>query len=200
MSASVISIDNNNNCGYLDIIIGPMYSGKTNYLLREMNIFSVMGSNVIYINHILDTRSDIFSTHNSMISKDIKDIKTVKTEKLHDLYDICKDFLVIAIDEAQFFNDLTDFVLNMVEKEGKRVIVAGLNGDFRRKVFGQILDLIPYSDKVTKLSAFCKLCSENKKIKEAHFSYKFEKDENSISIGGSEKYIPLCRECYISHI
>ncbi len=204
MSASVVSIDHNNECGYLDVVIGPMYSGKTSYLLRDMNIFSIMGAKILYINHILDTRADVFSTHNSMIKDNINEdnLKTIKIENLYDLYDMCKDFLVIVIDEAQFFKNLKNFVLDMVEKEGKRVIVAGLSGDFKRQVFGEVLELIPYCDRITKLSAFCKICARDKKMKDAHFSYKFIDDSNdnntnNISVGGYEKYMPLCRECYI---
>lgn len=196
MSASVISIDQNNECGYLDIIIGPMYSGKTNYLLKELSVFSIMGAKVLYINHSIDKRSEKdFSTHNPLIGN-IANIETIKVYSLNNVRDMCKNFLVIAIDEAQFFNNLKDFVLDMVEKEGKRVIVAGLSGNFKRETFGEILDLVSYCDRITKLSSFCKLCAEHKKIKEAHFSHRTSSNVDNIEVGGDNEYIPLCRECY----
>ena len=199
MSASVISIDQNNECGYLDIIIGPMYSGKTNYLLKELTVFSIMGARVLYINHSIDNRSDKnFSTHNPLIN-DIDNIETVKTDNLNNIKDMCKDFLVIAIDEAQFFNDLKSFVLDLVEKGGKRVIVAGLSGNFKRETFGEILDLVSYCDRITKLSSFCKVCAEHKKIKEAHFSHRTNSNLEHIEVGAKNEYIPLCRECYIHY-
>ncbi len=200
MSASIISIDQDNTkCGFLDIIIGPMFSGKTNYLLKELTVFSIMGAKVLYINHSLDNRSEsIFSTHNPLIKYDIKGISLAKTDNLYDLSELCSNFLVIAIDEAQFFSDLKDFVMDLVEKKGKRVVVAGLSGDFNRKSFGEIFELISYCDRITKLSSFCKICAYDKKIKDAHFSHKKCKSDTNISVGGSDDYIPLCRECYIN--
>ena len=130
MSASIISIDNSNSCGFLDLIIGPMFSGKTNYILKELTVFSIMGASVLYINHSLDTRSDKFSTHNPLI-KDIENIEFVKTDNLNSIEKLCDNYIVIAIDEAQFFDGLKDFVIELVEKKGKRVIVGGLSGDFK---------------------------------------------------------------------
>ena len=201
MSASIISIDQDSKCGFLDIIIGPMFSGKTNYLLKEITVFSIMGAKVLYINHSLDNRSDsIFSTHNPLINdKEIKVFDSIKTNNLSEVYDLCSNFMVIAIDEAQFFTGLKDFALDLVEKKGKRVIVAGLSGDFNRQTFGEIFSLISYCDRITKLSSFCKVCAADKKIKEAHFSHKkssLEDKDNIISIGGKDEYIPLCKTCY----
>jgi thymidine kinase len=200
MSASVISIDQSNTCGFLDIIIGPMFSGKTNYLLKELVVFSLMGTNVLYINHSMDNRSDKdFSTHNPILNN--ANLDTIKTIKTDDLYKLDKnlfdEFIVIAIDEAQFFHGLKQFVLDLVENKGKRVIVAGLNGDFNRETFGEITTLISYCDRITKLSSFCKKCAQNKKIKDAHFSYRICENKEKISIGGTDEYIPLCRECYL---
>lgn len=201
MAASVISIDENNKCGFLDIIVGPMYSGKTNKLMSELNVYATMGASVLYINNSLDNRSqEDFSTHNPMVTS-LGIIDGCKTENLYDIYSKCKNYLIIGIDEAQFFPDLKNFVLDLVEKEGKRVIVAGLNGDFKRESFGQILSLVSYCDRFTKLSSFCKICADHKKIKEAHFSHLLKnidniKDDN-ICIGGKSEYIPLCRECYL---
>lgn len=201
MSASIISIDQDNSkCGFLDIIIGPMFSGKTNYILKELTVFSIMGSKVLYINHSLDNRSaSLFSTHNPLLKyDDIKGISLIKTDNLYDLSELCSNFLVIAIDEAQFFSNLKDFVMDLVEKKGKRVIVAGLSGDFNRNSFGGIFELISYCDRITKLSSFCKVCAYDKKIKDAHFSHKKCKSDTNISVGGEDDYIPLCRECYIN--
>lgn len=197
MSASFISIDQTNKCGFLDIIIGPMYSGKTNHLLSELNIFATMGAKSLYINSDLDTRTDEeFSTHNPMITK-LPNVKGVKLSNLYDIYDMCKDYVVVAIDEAQFFKNLKSFVLDLVEKEGKRVIIAGLSGNYKREQFGEMMDLVSYCDRITKLSSFCKICSENKKIKEAHFSYRLIDQKDDVCIGGKTEYIPLCRECFL---
>lgn len=195
MSAPMISMDSSE--GYLDLIIGPMFSGKTDYLLRELNIFSVMGGKVLYVNHSLDTRGDTFSSHNPTISK-IGNISHKKVENVEQLLEACKDYLIIGIDESQFFQGLKDAVLDLVEKQGKRVLVAGLSGNYKREAFGELLDLIPYCDRVTKLSSYCSACSVSKKIKQAHFSYRMTKDDIEVIIGAKNEYVPLCRECFIS--
>ena len=199
MSAPVISFDASSS-GYLDVIIGPMYSGKTSYLLRELNIFSKMGANVLYINHSLDNRDETndFSTHNPIITK-IGDISSQKTDDLFKLYEKCKSYDVIGIDESQFFNGLKDFVLKMVEIEGKRIIVTGLSGNFKREMFGEILSLIPCCDRLTKLSSCCQKCARTKLIKEAHFSYRLTDENKDVMIGGSNEYVPLCRECFLHY-
>jgi thymidine kinase len=162
-----------------------------------------MGTNVLYINNSLDDRSDSdISTHNPLINKEynFENIKTIKTDNLYKIdNNFLNDFMVIAIDEAQFFIGLKNFVLDLVEKKGKRVIVAGLNGDFNREIFGEITSLISYCDRITKLSSFCKTCASNKKIKDAHFSHRINKNKEKICIGSSDQYIPLCRECYINY-
>jgi thymidine kinase len=197
MSASFISIEQSNKCGFLDIIIGPMYSGKTNHLLNELNIFSTMGAKSFYINSAIDNRTnEEFSTHNPMLTK-LPNIDAIKVNDLYDVYYMCKQYVVIAIDEAQFFKNLKSFVIDLVEKEGKRVIIAGLSGNYKREQFGEVVELISYCDRITKLSSFFKICSENKKIKDAHFSYRLVKDQKEVCIGGKTEYIPLCRECFL---
>lgn len=196
---------NSKPLGGLEVIIGNMFSGKTSYLLRELNIYSILGLKVLYVNNNLDTRSSKdFSTHNPIISSkgniDSISLGSVnsKTQKIILEYD------VIGIDEAQFFLDLTKSVLELVEKYKKRVLVAGLCADFKREKFGEILNLVPYCDSLIKLSSFCIECSKNNIIREAQFSYlKPEKNEPSFSatvvIGGNDKYTPLCRECYLKN-
>jgi thymidine kinase len=150
---------------------------------------------VLYINTELDTRSDnAFSTHNHTIGKIPFD--AIKTDRLNNLE--IKNYDVVAVDEAQFFPDLKDTVLAWVEKDKKIVIVAGLNGDFRRNQFGQILDLIPYSDNVIKLASFCMSCKQEKNtVKQAHFTKRIIQGNQEILIGGKDAYIPVCRECFL---
>lgn len=197
MSASVISLDE--STGYLDVIIGPMYSGKTNRLLNELILFATMGASVLYLNSDKDNRTDEpFSTHNPLIQT-IGEIKGKKINELYDAYEDCKQAQIIGIDEAQFFSNLKSFVLDMVEKEGKRVIVTGLSGNFKREMFGEILQLIPYCDRITKLNSLCMGCSTQRKIKDAHFSYRLTEENSEILVGGKSKYVPLCRSCYIKN-
>jgi thymidine kinase len=195
MSSPVISMDGTE--GYLELIFGPMYSGKTDYLLRELNIFAIMGARVLYVNHAFDTRGDVFSSHNPSITT-VGAVSHKKVETVEQLLDACQDYSIIGIDESQFFSGLKDAVLTLVEKLGKRVLVAGLSGNYKREPFGELLSLIPYSDRVTKLASCCSQCAVSKKIKQAHFSYRMTKDEIEVFIGAKNTYTPLCRECFIA--
>jgi len=179
----------------LDIITGPMYSGKTTEIFRKLIIYRECKMNVLYINTILDKRAEeCFSTHNETIGKIPFDCVKLKTLSEADVgtYD------VIAIDEAQFFEDLKEQVLNWVDKLGKNVIVAGLNGDFLRRPFGHIIDLFPYCDTITKLTPFCSKCIQQKIMKPAHFTKRTVPSQAEILIGGKEAYIPVCRQCYLN--
>lgn len=187
----------------LKIYVGSMFSGKTFAVLRELSQLSEMGLRVIYINHSLDDRSDtIYSSHSTLMRSQEIDLDMVKIKNLVDCPDL-STYDVIAIDEAQFFEKfLVDFVKHLVEVKNKYVIVCGLDGDYNRNKFGHVLDLIPYADSVVKLHAFCKRCSESQKvIKNALFTYCQHKStadaETSINIGGADKYMAVCRECYL---
>lgn len=193
------SIDLDDKTGYLHVIFGPMYCGKTNALLNELLRFEVVGAPILYLNSALDNRTDqAFSTHHPLLKNSDKKIEGRKVDTLYSVYEDCKPYDVIGIDEAQFFHDLYDFVKDMVEKEGKRVIVAGLNGNFKREIFGDLIKLIPIADRVEKLSALCTLCARNRKIKDAPFSYRLTaSQQEEILVGAKDEYIPLCRACYL---
>jgi thymidine kinase len=183
----------------IDIIFGPMFSGKTTELVRRLTILSEAGLNVMYVNSILDNRDDIVSTHNNAtIALNVSALHGVKTDKLFDLKDTLTNFDVIGIDESQFFVDLKSFCLYASETLHLKVLVAGLNGDFRREEFGQINSLIPICDTITKLYPFCMSCSQRKVLRAAMFSKRIQCTESSaqIEIGAAESYIAVCRECY----
>lgn len=177
----------------IDIIIGPMYSSKSTELIRRLVIYHDMGLKVLYINSYLDDRSqNDFSTHNQTISSIPFD--SLKSRDLN--VDVSK-YDVIGIDEAQFFKGLAEQVKSWVEVSRKIVIMAGLNGDYQRKAFGEILDLIPYCDTLTKLSAFCMRCKREKnKITTAQFTQRIVSSDETVLIGGKESYQPVCRDCF----
>jgi len=109
---------------------------------------------------------------------------------IHTLYD------VFLINEGQFFEDILTVVQKLVEIHHKKVYICGLDGDFKRQKFGQLLDLIPLADKVIKKSALCKLCKNGKK---GIFTMRLTKEEEQIIVG-SNNYIPVCRQCYLLFI
>jgi thymidine kinase len=182
----------------IDIIIGPMFSGKTTELIRRLTISAEAGFSVLYINSSFDTRGEEFSTHNKSIQKLHKNIHTTKVRNLEELTSsFWLPFEIIGIDEAQFFTGLKSFCIEMAEKYKKKVIVSGLNGDFQRNSFGEINELLTHCDNINKLYSFCRSCCDCKKgiMKPALFSKRIGTDKDKIVIG-DEQYIPVCRECY----
>lgn len=185
----------------LDILLGPMYASKTSALLRKMSQFAEMGLQSLYINHGIDTRAKTdYSTHSKMLREGNVDIPTLKTINLNSVdLELVNAADVIGIDEAQFFDEeLVPFVLKLVEEYHKYVIVAGLDGTYKRKKFGHILDLIPYADNVTKLHAYCKPCSlRSKSLRSAIFTHYNGDSNDIIVVGGADTYQAVCRKCYL---
>lgn len=177
----------------LELIIGPMFSGKTSELVRQLATYSKANFKVLYINSNIDCRSKgMFSTHNSTLSVS-QEFRMVKTETLEDVKQLVADTDVIGIDEAQFFPDLVEFYKFVVEKNKKRLVVCGLNGTSNRVAFGKIAELIPVCDNIVFLHSFCTLCANEKKIVEAPFSKRTSDAQTTVCIGGIESYIPVCR-------
>ena len=192
--------------GYLEIILGSMYSGKTSRLVEIYKQCKFCNISVAVINHCIDNRYDdeLLSTHDKIM------IPCIKTERLFDVWtesiDIEDDITVVSrikdkfnvatsdvilINEGQFFPDLEEFVKRLLI-ENKQIYICGLDGDFERKKFGQILDLIPLCDKVHKLSSLCSLCKNGTK---GIFSMRLTSEKEQ-TVVGSENYIPVCRVCY----
>lgn len=190
------NMNTKNKSGYLELIVGPMYASKTTRLLELYKQCIFCNIPVAVINYIDDTRYDdtMLSTH------DLRKIPCIQTRNLSNLWnfidnsktlDILNNSDVILINEGQFFPDLFEFVVNLL-KDDKKIYVCGLDGDFERKKFGTILDLIPLCDKVTKLTSLCSLCKNGKA---GIFSMRLT-NEKEQTVVGSENYIPVCRECY----
>ena len=186
------------NCeSRIDIIFGPMFSGKTTELVQRLTLFSDAGFKTVYVNSELDTRDEILSTHNKSL-KISTSIFKLKAASIQGILDELKEYDVIGIDESQFFPDLYEMCLHLSETFNKKVIVAGLNGDCKRKNFGQINTLIPICDSITKLFPFCKPCRDLSRLEPALFSKRIKgDDEPIIDIGANDKYIPVCRKCYL---
>ena len=184
---------NKNKTGTLNLIIGCMYAGKTTRLIDTYNDAIDNDENVIILTHSSENRysMDEISTH------DQKKISCVKYTSIASFIEneinIIEKSGVILIDEGQFFDDLLR-VLTLVEVNKKKVYVFGLDGDFKRNIFGKILDLIPLCDSVEKITAVCK-CGEK-----ALFSNRTINNESQILVGSNDVYEPLCRICYVSSL
>jgi thymidine kinase len=186
--------------GYLELIIGPMYSGKTSKLLDIYKQCLFCKIPVIVINHSFDTRyhKTLLSSHDKVMipcfqTIQLKEIWNNK-EKNWEQYNEIHKSEVILINEGQFFDDLFEVVIDMLNNN-KKIYVCGLDGDFERKKFGQILDLIPYCDKVNKNTSLCSICKNGTL---GIFSLRIT-NEKEQTIIGSENYAPVCRNCYKYH-
>lgn len=178
--------------GSLQLFVGPMYAGKTSKLIETYEECIDSENRVIVLTHSDEIRYSIdkLSTH------DQKKIDCFKCDTIssfiNEKADAIKECKVILIDEGQFFKDLLE-ILPLINQLHKHVYVFGLDGDFKRNKFGQILDLIPHCDRIEKLHAKCNVCSN-----QAIFSHRTNDSSEQVLIGNESVYQPLCRECYNS--
>ena len=187
--------------GYLELIIGPMWSGKTSKLLELYKQFTFCDINTLVINYAHDTRY----SHTKLATHDRREIPCVQAIQLTEVADIISpepqttfsdtftSCEIILINEGQFFKDIVEWVKCAVEKHDKKVYVCGLDGDFKREVFGNWLDLIPFCDAVTKLRSYCGCC----KKRPALFTHR-KTDAQEQELIGTDEYLPVCRKCYLA--
>jgi thymidine kinase len=174
----------------VEVVCGPMFSGKSTYICSLVNRYLSVGMDVLVLKPSNDNRYSDTSeviTHNNLRCQ----CWTPGSHLMEIPFNVLDGKDVIIIDESQFFDDLRVFVES---QETKHVVVVGLDGDYLRKPFGQVLDCIPLADKVTKLTAMCEKCADGTP---ALFSYRKVLDKNQVSIGGSNKYSAFCRSCYL---
>jgi len=181
-----------NGNGKLELIIGPMFSGKSTELITHIRMIKVIDAKYLVIKPKIDNRyeSDKIVSHNKETEK------CIVVDDLDDIKDnLIKEYTYILIDEVQFIKNLKKNVLHWVEKLKKNVIIAGLDGDFKRNPIGEIIDLIPYCDICHKKKSLCKVCN-NGTI--ALFSHRIlNKNDNQILIGSTDSYLPVCRKHYL---
>jgi thymidine kinase len=177
--------------GYLQLIIGPMFSGKTSSIINLQNQYKFSKMNVCVINYAEDKRYDEnkLSTHDKVM---IECFNTLQLQNILHI-DFINKFDVFLINEGQFFNDLFNQVKLLVEKHNKIVHVCGLDGDFKRNGFQQITQLIPIADSIEKKQSICMNCENGTK---ALFSHRIS-NETQVKVIGASNYIPLCRFCYL---
>ena len=181
-----------NNNGELNLVIGPMFSGKSTELLRIYNKYK-RNYKIIVINHKKDTRygENTVNTHNndSIVSINVNNLENINIIKKINSFDI------ILIDEGQFFDDLYIFCKNIVDNFKKIIYIFGLSGDTNREKFGQILDIIPICDNITHLKSICNICSHIN----APFTLRKTNNKDQLLVGGSDEYMAVCRVCWLSN-
>ena len=179
--------------GKLDLIIGPMFSGKSTELIKKIRLFNVLHKKFIVVKPIIDSRYNIdsISTHDNIT------YTSININKLEEIKENYKDDYmnadILIIEEGQFLPDLLEFVIDSVNSDNKHIVVAGLSGDYNRNPIGKMMYLISHADTVEYKTALCTECGDGTL---APFTFKKIKDTNQILVGGNEIYTPLCRYHY----
>lgn len=179
----------NHRSGSIEIICGSMFSGKTEELIRRLKRALIANLAVEIFKPAIDTRYD----DEKIVSHDANFIKSTPVKKSMDILTACegRNIKVVGIDEAQFFDlDLIQ-VAETLSLQGIRVIVAGLDMDFKGRPFGPMPYLLSVAEYVTKVHAICQRCGNL-----ATHSYRLVSDDSEVLLGEKQEYEPRCRTCY----
>ena len=178
----------------LDLYLGPMFAGKSTAILGIIRRNKVIGRKTLCLTSAIDRR---YSKDARIMSHNLDSAPAVAVTHLTDLIHSPEVLAAdcIIIEEAQFFPDLKDFVLPVIDTLQKHVICVGLDGDSSRRPFGQLLDLVPYADTIQKLTALCARCADGT---EAIFTYRQPgAPTTQVNVGAADQYEPLCRRHFL---
>ena len=173
--------------GWIEVICGSMFSGKTEELIRRLKRARIANLSVKIYKPAIDTR--YHPEH--IVSHDENSIQSTPVDNSSVILELAKGVNVVGIDEAQFFDEGILDVCNRLALGGTRVIVAGLDMDYTGKPFGRIPDLLAIADYITKLHAICMVCGHI-----ANYSYRKTDDQGQVMLGEKNAYKPRCRACY----
>ncbi|MDR1682616.1 MAG: thymidine kinase [Candidatus Symbiothrix sp.] len=181
------NVYNTGKVGVIEVICGSMFSGKTEELIRRMKRAQFARQKVEIFKPAMDVRYSV----DQVVSHDQNAIPSTSVESSGNILLLSGDIDVVGIDEAQFFDEGLVAVCNQLSNQGIRVIVAGLDMDFKGKPFGPMPALCAIADDVTKVHAICVECGRL-----AGFSHRLIQNDKLVLLGEKEEYQPLCRECY----
>ena len=173
--------------GKIELILGPMFSGKSTRLIEVIRKYVYKAKKTIMIKFFADNR---YSEKSEVVTHDLIKYDSIDCKNLRDSFDIIKNYDVIGIDEGQFFPDLVEVCQELVLLK-KTIIIAALNGDFRMDPFPVISRIISKADKIKLLKAYCFHCHND-----AKFSLRIVQSNETVLIGAGEAYKPACRECH----
>ena len=173
--------------GWIEVICGSMFSGKTEELIRRLKRAQFAKQRVEIFKPAVDTRYD----ETEVVSHDSNAIQSTPVPNSSNILILADDVEVVGIDEAQFFDMGLVDVCNQLAGRGVRVIIAGLDMDYLGKPFGPIPDLLATAEYVTKVHAICMHCGEL-----ANHSFRFSEEDTLVALGEKDSYEPLCRACY----
>ena len=173
--------------GWIEVVCGGMFSGKTEELIRRAKRAHIAGQKVVVVKPALDKRY----SEDEVVSHNETALPSILVDTADQIVLLTGDARVVCIDEAQFFDDRVVDVANSLANDGKRVIVAGLDMDFTGKPFGPMPYLLAIAEYVTKLHA---ICAESGTM--AHYSQRVVEDEDQVLVGDYDAYAPRARHCF----
>jgi thymidine kinase len=174
--------------GWIEVVCGSMFSGKTEELIRRLNRALIANQQVEIFKPAIDKR---YHTHD-VVSHNANAIRSTPVDFANDILLLSGDCEVVGIDEAQFFDQSLVEVCEKLADNGKRVIIAGLDMDFEGKPFEPIPSLMGIAEFVTKVHAICAICGNI-----ANFSYRLSTNTEKVKLGEKESYEARCRTCFI---
>jgi thymidine kinase len=182
-----IKADRADRGGWIEVICGSMFSGKTEELIRRLKRARISKQKVEIFKPAVDVRYDV----SNVVSHDASSIPSTPVESSSQILLLAGDVDVVAVDEAQFFDQGLPAVCNQLANAGIRVIVAGLDMDYTGKPFGPMPALIATAEYVTKVHAICMKCGNL-----AQYSHRIAGGEKLVELGETDRYEPLCRRCF----
>jgi thymidine kinase len=172
--------------GWIEVICGSMFSGKTEELIRRLKRVKIANLKVEIFKPSIDVRYDV----QKIVSHDTNTIISTPVDHSQAILLLAQDVDVVGIDEAQFFDDQISNVCEILAQKGIRVIVAGLDMDYQGNPFGQMPNLLAKADYITKLHAICQVCGNI-----ANISYRKVSEGGQVLLGEKDVYEPRCRIC-----
>lgn len=174
--------------GWIEVIIGSMFAGKTQELIRRLRLAQIAGQRVQVLKHSLDARYET----EFLVSHDQNKIPSAAVKSADEILKIVKpDTRVVGIDEVHFFDDRIVNVCDRLANQGKRVVCAGLDLDYRARPFMNVARLVAKAEYVTKNLAICVICGEP-----ASRSFRKSSGKSRIDVGHTNKYEARCRTCF----
>ncbi len=173
--------------GWIEVVCGSMFSGKTEELIRRLNRARIAKQRVEIFKPHIDKRY----SEEDVVSHNANTIRSIPVESASQILFYANEVDVVGIDEAQFFDDELATVCARLANNGARVIVAGLDMDFQGNPFGPIPKLLAIAEYVTKVHAICMHCGNL-----AHYSHRTIAGDKLVMLGETESYEPLCRKCF----
>ena len=175
------------NSGWIEVICGPMFSGKTEELIRRLVRAQYAKQRV----SIFKPKTDNRYSDDYIVSHNKRKIKSIILESSKDIYNYKNQADIFGIDEAQFFDNELINISNKLAKAGKRIVIGGLDKDYKGKSFGPIQQLMIDAEYITKVNAICMSCGDP-----ASFTQRISLEKDLVVVGELDKYEARCRKCF----